>query len=71
MSETNQPILLTETEAAKLLGFSIRTLQKWRMSGDGPKFVRMSARAIRYRRQDLDAFIEARVKQSTSDYAAA
>lgn len=68
--EPNQPILLTEKEAAKILGFSIRTLQKWRVSGNGPKYIRCSARAIRYRRRDLDAFIEDRVKQSTSDYAA-
>ncbi len=70
-SETDGPILLTEKEAAKILGFSIRTFQKWRGTGDGPQFVRVSARAIRYRREDLEAFIEARVSQSTSDYAAA
>ena len=61
------PVLLTETEAAKLIGFSIRTVQKWRMQGRGPKFVKVSSRAIRYRREDVDAWIESRLRSSTSD----
>lgn len=65
--EPNQPILLTEKQAARILGLSIRTLQKWRMTGNGPKYIRCSARAIRYEHQHLTEFIEARVRQSTSD----
>lgn len=70
--EANQSLLLTETEASKLIEFSVRTLQKWRMQGRGPKFVKVSARAIRYRREDVDAWIESRLRSSTSDpgYAA-
>ena len=64
---TSTPILLTEKEAGKLLGFSIRTLQKWRIQGEGPPFVRISARAIRYRREDLDQWIESCVRTSTSE----
>ena len=61
------PMLLTEKETAKILGFSIRTLQKWRSNGGGPRFVRVSARAIRYRREDLEQWIEDRVRTSTAD----
>ena len=61
------PLLLAEKEAAKILGFSERTLQKWRNLGGGPRFVRVSRRAIRYRQVDLDAWIESRLRNSTSD----
>ena len=63
----SSPILLTEKEAGKILGFSIRTLQKWRIEGQGPPFIRVSARTIRYRREDLDQWIESCVRTSTSE----
>jgi predicted DNA-binding transcriptional regulator AlpA len=50
--------LVTEVETAKLLHISIRTLQAWRIKLAGPRFVRVG-RAIRYRRSDLTAWIEA------------
>ena len=42
--------LLNEIQSAALLGFSPRALQQWRQNGLGPHFVKISARAIRYRR---------------------
>jgi hypothetical protein len=65
--QTPTPLLLTETEASKILGFSVRTLQGWRYRGGGPRFVRVSNACIRYRRQDLTAWVEARLRWSTSD----
>lgn len=59
--------LLTEIEAAKTLGFSVRTLQKWRSHGTGPRFVSVSPRAVRYRPCDLDQWIQGRLRTSTSD----
>ena len=59
--------LLREPEAAELLGFKPRALQAWRRSGDGPRFVRVSSRAIRYRRRDLVDWAEERLCRSTSD----
>lgn len=67
MSESLDMCLLNEREAANLLGFSSKALQAWRITGRGPKFVRISARAIRYRRADLSQWIEDRVRLSTSD----
>lgn len=64
---TPTPLLMTEQEAAKLLGLSPRTLQKWRITGNGPVFVRASARAIRYQRPDLERWVEDRRRASTSD----
>lgn len=58
--------LINEIEAAKFLGYSVRALQNWRVRGGGPKFVKVSARSIRYRRIDLKAWIEARLQSNTS-----
>lgn len=53
---------LTEYESARLLSLSPRTLQAWRLRGNGPPTVQVSARRIRYRRADLVAWIEARLQ---------
>ena len=58
--------LLNEEGAARLLGVSIRFLQKHRGTGDGPPFCRLSSRCIRYRRSDLKSWSESRVKTSTA-----
>lgn len=55
-------ILLTESEAARLLGFSPRFLQLRRTKGDGPAYVRVSARSIRYRPEDLERWAEERLQ---------
>jgi predicted DNA-binding transcriptional regulator AlpA len=58
--------LLTQREAASVLRLSQRTLERLRVSGLGPKFIRCGLRNIRYRQVDLDAWITARVVASTS-----
>jgi predicted DNA-binding transcriptional regulator AlpA len=50
--------LLDEAQAAELLSLSSRTLQAWRLNGSGPSFVR-AGRAVRYRRRDLLAWMDA------------
>ena len=59
--------LLLPCEVAVILGVSRRTLEGWRLRGDGPAFVQISARACRYRRSVLLAWITARSRKSTSD----
>lgn len=50
--------LLTEPQAAEYLGgIPPRTLRQWRYTGKGPIFTKLG-RAVRYRRDDLDAWIE-------------
>jgi hypothetical protein len=60
-------ILLSEREAAALIGFTPRFLQERRLRGGGPRFVRVSARAIRYRPVDLESWAAERLRLSTSD----
>lgn len=63
--------LLNEHDACELLGYSVRTLQKWRVVGGGPKFIKVSSRSIRYRVQDLLNWIAERTVTSTSDTSCA
>jgi predicted DNA-binding transcriptional regulator AlpA len=63
--------LIDESEAARFLGYTIRALQNWRIRGGGPHFVKVSSRSIRYRRRDLIAWIEARLRSNTSQSAVA
>ena len=48
--------LLSETEAARVLGVSPRTLQKWRNKKRGPEFVQISTRCVRYSLASLQAW---------------
>ena len=57
---------LPTREAAHYLGLSARTLNRYRVSGDGPVFHRFGGR-VRYRRDDLDAWAAARRRVSTVD----
>jgi predicted DNA-binding transcriptional regulator AlpA len=57
-TRTDPDALLNEAQVADSLNLSIRTLQAWRVKNAGPRFVR-AGRAIRYRRSDLIAWIEA------------
>lgn len=58
--------LLTQKQTAEFLQVQERTLEDWRRTGGGPPFVRISHRCVRYRLKDLDAWLEDRVKSSTS-----
>jgi excisionase family DNA binding protein len=59
-----EPILLTEQQAAQVLTVKEKTLQAWRVRGGGPKFVKLG-RCVRYRREDLDKFLDERTMTHT------
>ena len=61
--------LLNEQQAAETLALSVRTLQAWRVRGGGPRFVKLG-RAVRYRPDDLNAFIADAERLNTSQAAA-
>jgi predicted DNA-binding transcriptional regulator AlpA len=64
----SQEQLLNETQAADILCYSVRALQNWRHRGGGPRFVKVSARSVRYRYSDLVAWIELRTVSNTSQH---
>jgi excisionase family DNA binding protein len=61
--------LLSQRDAARLLGLSVRTLERMRVSGTGPRFLKLG-NAVRYRLQDIEAWLASRLVSSTSEAAA-
>lgn len=61
--------LLTTRETADWLKVSVVWLEIGRSHGYGPKFMRLSPRRIRYRRDDVLRFLEERTHARTSEYA--
>lgn len=73
MTHINPPSLLTTIEAAKYLRLSPRTLERLRVQGDGPRFMKagrgLRARVL-YTAGDLHDWIQHRYG-STSEYVVA
>jgi len=63
--ERGNAMMLRTTEVAKILDVSKATLDTWRSRGGGPAYVKYN-RAVRYRREDVDAFVSERIRQNTS-----
>jgi excisionase family DNA binding protein len=61
-----QTQLLNTTEAARFLGVSKAFLERDRWAGARIPFIKVGARAVRYRQEDLDGYIQGRVRKSTS-----
>ena len=60
---------LTSAEAAEFLRISHRTLERFRVEGTGPKFMKAGRRVL-YREQDLLGWLETRTFSSTAEAAA-
>lgn len=63
--------LLTSDEAAEYVRLSRRTLERYRVTGGGPNYVKLGpglrARVV-YREADLKAWLDGAVFNSTSEY---
>jgi predicted DNA-binding transcriptional regulator AlpA len=53
---------LSPQQAAQYLGFSVPTLERWRRSGVGPKFVKLGGNRVAYLQKHLDEYVESRVR---------
>ena len=58
--------LLNTHEAATYCGSSASTFEKLRLTGGGPVYSKIGRRVV-YRLADLDAWLDARRRTSTSD----
>ena len=58
--------LLTAIQAAERLGVPPSVLERWRGTGEGPAYVKLSGKYVRYNHDDIDAFVEAHRRQSTA-----
>ena len=60
------PRYLRTPEAARFVGLSIRTLEKHRIYGTGPRYSKLGGRVV-YRVGDLQTWVDAAAKESRSD----
>jgi predicted DNA-binding transcriptional regulator AlpA len=58
--------LLTQRQCAEVLALSERTLERLRVSGTGPRFLRIR-HSVRYRPADVEAWLASRIVRSTSE----
>ena len=57
---------LNEKEVSELTGIAVKTLQSWRWRRTGPSFLKLGG-AIRYRREDIQAYMESCLQSTTDD----
>jgi predicted DNA-binding transcriptional regulator AlpA len=70
---TPQPpvrVRLRVKDAAAYTGLSASTLNKYRLSGQGPRFIKAGARCVVYAIKDLDEWMAERTHTSTAEYEA-
>jgi Helix-turn-helix domain len=58
--------LLTQRDAAIALRCSERSLERWRLTGNGPRYIKTTRRVL-YREADLEAWLTGRLTTSTSE----
>lgn len=54
---TKEPVLLTTDDVAVMLRVGRDQVKAWRMAGEGPKYIRLGHRTVRYRRSDVDEWV--------------
>ena len=60
MQSTTTDRLLTPAETAERLRLHVTTLAGQRQRGDGPPYVRLGRKCVRYREADIEAWLESR-----------
>lgn len=64
-----QNLVSTEQAAEYLGGLKPNTIEGWRVRGEGPRYLKIG-RLVRYKIDDLDAYIESRARNATSQAVA-
>ncbi len=66
-----KPLYLTSYETAQLLKLSTRTLERMRVTGGGPRFMKAGTgkrSRVLYKSADIESWLEGNSYQSTSEY---
>lgn len=58
--------LLKPCDVAEKLAVSERTLERWRMTGEGPEYISLSRKTVRYTAASLERFITDRARTNTA-----
>jgi predicted DNA-binding transcriptional regulator AlpA len=64
---SNSKHIVNTEAAAHLLNVSAVTLAKWRVTGEGPRFLKFG-RSVKYRISDLEEWIQDQQRESTAEY---
>lgn len=67
MKDQRPEPLLSADEVASFLSVPVKTLYQWRHKGTGPKGIRVG-RHLRYRRQELDAWLDSLAATTARDH---
>ncbi len=51
--------LLNEHDVARITGLSVASVRRWRLLRQGPKYLKIGA-AVRYKAEDISAWLESR-----------
>jgi len=60
-------VILDQKRVATILGISTRTLERYRLTGLGPPYIKFGGKLVRYRQSDLEAWIQQNLTRSTSE----
>lgn len=60
--------LVAPAEVAEYLGVTTQALAVMRMNGDGPEFIRVNTRTIRYRWSAVEEWINTNTHKTTDAY---
>lgn len=58
--------LLTEHDVARVTGLSVGSVRRWRLFKQGSKYLKIGA-AVRYKPEDISAWLESRPTGGTLD----
>lgn len=61
------PLVVSEKQAAAMVGLGMRTLQKKRLDGTGPAFVQLTERRIGYLVSEIQSWLSGRSVRSTAE----
>jgi len=57
--------LLDTKQVAEWLGVQRNLLEQWRHRGQGPAFIKTGGKLVRYRREDVEAWIEVQLRTTS------
>lgn len=63
--------LIAPSALAEEWGTTEANLAQQRYRGNGPRFIKITGRAVRYRRSDINAYLDAQTRQRTGEQASA
>jgi predicted DNA-binding transcriptional regulator AlpA len=61
IDQQQEPRVYNERGAARYVGVSAAVMRLWRSRGEGPRHFKAGEKLVRYRRSDLDTWIEERL----------